>query len=116
MPFEPEYRFIDTNLAFEGSYMKRLTRSAAPVLVLSFLFVACGLKDPIPAATGCTQMTAAIQGKCPAPVVDCNAFVACKAASEWEKVDTDTCVANIKAAADCDAALKVTCAIACVEK
>ncbi len=97
--------------------MKRLARNVAPALVLSFLLLACGLKDPIPAATGCTQMTAAIQGKCPTTAaVDCNAFVACKAASEWEKVDTETCVANIKAATDCDAALKVTCAIACVEK
>lgn len=62
-------------------------------------------------------MTGAIQAKCPtATAVDCNAFVACKAAAEWEKADTEACVANIKAAADCDGALKVTCAIACVEK
>ena len=91
-------------------------RSAAVLASVSALLFACaGLKEPITAAAGCTQMTAAVQAKCPGAVIDCNGFVACKAAKEWEKADTEACATNVKNAADCDAAQKVACAIACVE-
>ena len=87
------------------------------VAMLLLVVPACGggLKEPITAAAGCTQLTAAVVDKCGAVTIDCNGFVACKAAKSWEKIDTDTCAANVKAATDCDAAKRVTCAIACVE-
>ncbi len=96
---------------------RRFVRGVVALTFVAAGVIACGgLKEPISAATGCAQLTTALVAKCAGAVIDCNGFVACKAAKEWEKADTDACAKNIQNAADCDAAKKVSCAIACVEQ
>jgi hypothetical protein len=91
---------------------------SALLVASSALLASCGgLSNPVPAATGCAQVTAAVQAKCGAGTTfDCNVITACGAdGKEWEKADTDACATNINAAADCDAAKNVSCSIACTQ-
>lgn len=101
-----------------------MIRHVATIGLLSLsvvAFLACS-SDPCSGggsysyAETCTKLTTAIQGKCAGATVDCAGLLKpCTSNDKVCKSSIDVGVANINAAADCDAAKLVTLNTTCFQ-
>ena len=97
--------------------MNRLATLVVCLGTLSLAGCGAGLTNGIEVAACDSTVQSVINTKCTgadAVVLTCTALTK-TSAKKFEKVDVDTCAANIKNAPDCTGAKGVTCAIAYTE-